>query len=113
MTGHSFVKARYDDDVKYSELVVRGVMKERKNLQYGLIFNWVQYFTQIGGFDAIINMLELGLNDEKAVKIPFSLVSQVMRPFRCLNSTLTPEFSKIFATRISDIIVKRLSTLSE
>lgn len=88
-------------------------MRDRKDLQYGQVCNWVQYFAQLGGFDAVVNLLEMNINQEKAVKAPFQMISQVTRPFRQLNLVLEPEFAKAFSTRISDIIVKRLSTLSE
>jgi len=39
----------------------------------------------------------MGIDDEKAIKAPFSLISYLTRPFRNLNMTLTPEFSKVFA----------------
>lgn len=41
------------------------------------------------------------------------MLSQVTRPFKSLNLCLSPEFAKTFSTQISEIIVKRLSTLSE
>jgi hypothetical protein len=77
------------------------------------VLNWVQYFAEIGGFDATISLFEMGINDEKATKAPFSLVSQLLRPFKALNLMLTPEFASTFCNRTSEIIVKRMSTLSE
>ena len=71
----------------------RGLLKDRKDLKYGQLLNWVQYFAFLGGFDALINLLSLGLNDEKSVKTPFKIVSYLIRPFQNLNLTLTAEFS--------------------
>lgn len=75
MTAVDFIKMRYDDDTKYSELVARGAMRDRQDLKYGHVLNWVQYFAQLGGFDAILRLLEMGLADEKAVKAPFAIIS--------------------------------------
>lgn len=37
-------------------------MRDRKDLQYGQVCNWVQYFATLGGFDAVINLLAMGIN---------------------------------------------------
>jgi hypothetical protein len=60
-----------------------------------------------------LNLLELGLGSEKSQKAPFYMVSQLTKPFRKLNLTLTTEFSKAYTKRISEIIQRRLGTLSE
>jgi len=61
----------------------------------------------------LIDVLAMGIDDEKAIKAPFSLISYLTRPFRNLNMTLTPEFSKVFASKISNLIVRRLQGMSE
>lgn len=46
-------------------------MKDRKDLQFGYLLNWVQYFAELGGFNAVLDALDLGLNEEKSTKLPF------------------------------------------
>ena len=55
----------------------------------------------------------MGMDDEKAVKAPFSLISHLTRPFRNLSQILSPEFANVFAKKISDLTVKRLQGMTE
>lgn len=113
LTQFDLESRHLDDDNKYSDLVQRGLMRERKDLQYGFMLNWVQYFAQLGGFDATLKLLSLGLQSEKETKAPFAMVSQIIRSFRCLNSVLSPECARHFSSSIGEIVVKRLSTMTE
>lgn len=55
----------------------------------------------------------MGLGDDKAVKAPFQIISQITKPFKQLNMMLCPEFAAKFTEKVSDLVVKRLSSLSE
>jgi len=37
----------------------------------------------------------------------------LLKPFRNLNNTLTPEFAKAFSGQCRDLIVRRLSTMND
>lgn len=113
LTQFDLVSRRFEDDSKYTDLVARGLMRERKDMQFGFVLNWVQYFAQLGGLDATLKLLSLGLNSEKETKAPLSMVSQVIKSFRCLNSVLTPECARQFSSSIGDIVVKRLASMTE
>lgn len=54
--------------------------------------NFINYFAQIGGFDAIIDYLKIG--NEQEDKIPLEMISQVTSPFRNCNSIFAPTFSE-------------------
>jgi hypothetical protein len=82
-------------------------------VQFGSILNWTQYFAEIGGFDAFFRLFELGVGDEKAVKCPFNLVKFMLKPFKSLNQTLTPEFATILAQKLSQALIYRFENLSE
>lgn len=77
------------------------------------MLDWVQYFASLGGFDAVLNLLALGLENEKATKIPFHIVSVIIRSFKNLGYILSEEFAAEFSSRIANTIVKRLASLSE
>jgi hypothetical protein len=61
---------------------------EKKDIEFGLLLNWVQYFADLGGFDATLAVLAMGIQDEKAIKAPFSLISYLTKPYINLNLTL-------------------------
>lgn len=66
-----FENSRQTDQQLYSDQVSKGYMKDRKDLHYGNLLNWVQYFAELGGFDAVLTALNMGLNEEKSTKLPF------------------------------------------
>jgi hypothetical protein len=70
-----FVSKRHTDQQAYTDLVHRKAMMNRNDIKFGYILNWVQYFTEIGGFDAIMNFLQAGLDGDKEVKVPFVMIS--------------------------------------
>ena len=67
-SGNDFVSRRVLDDTKYipDESRQRIILKE--NLVFGQMINFVQYFADIGGFDAIIGLLSLGTNANEESK---------------------------------------------
>ena len=94
----------------------------------------MQYFAEIGGFDAILNLFKFSadLNQvmpveetkqesasskkEKAahqIRIPFGMITHLTRPFTHLDQTLTAEFASKFAQTTQDLVVARLSSMTE
>jgi hypothetical protein len=67
-SGNDFVSRRVLDDTKYipDESRQRIILKD--NLVFGQMINFVQYFADIGGFDAIIGLLSLGTNANEESK---------------------------------------------
>ena len=53
------------------------------------------------------------MGDEKAVKCHFNLVKFMLKPFKSLNQTLTPEFATILAQKLSQALIYRFENLSE
>jgi hypothetical protein len=51
--------------------------------------NWVQFFASIGGFNGILNLLNINLNcEDDSVKLPFAISTMLLKPFKNLNNTL-------------------------
>ena len=113
MTDIDFYSARETNELYWNPEAARERVLIKKNIEYGYLFNWVQFFADLGGFDALLDVLQMGMNDEKAVKAPFSLISYITRPLKNLNLTLNPEFAKAFASKISELTVKRLQSMTE
>jgi hypothetical protein len=70
-----FESNRTRDFAAYTDLVNNGITKDRMDQQHGLLFNFVQLFAAHGGFDAVCELLEMGLNEEKAQKLPFQITT--------------------------------------
>ena len=56
--------------------------------------NFLNYFAQFGGFDAIIDFLKQG-NDQDE-KIPLEIISFITAPFKNCNAIFAPTFAKQF-----------------
>lgn len=61
LTSQDLIGRRFEDDSKYTEYAARGFLRDRKDFQFGFILNWVQYFAQLGGFDATLKLLSMNL----------------------------------------------------
>ena len=70
----------------------------------------MQYFAEIGGFDALFMALEMGLNQESQgsgdsnVKLPFKMITSFIETFTHLNNIFTEQFSVQFTRRVKQII---------
>ena len=113
LTDRDFIGERESDTSLYNSDPSRQRVKERRNIEFGQILNLVQYFAEIGGFDGVLSVLRLGMEDDKAAKVSFNMVSYLIKPFKCLNTMLTPEFSKSFTEQAMQVIVKRLGIMTE
>lgn len=75
MVDIDFENMREKNEAIYNPESARVRVYEKRDIEFGYILNWVQYFADLGGFDAILSLLSMGLNDEKAVKAPFNIIS--------------------------------------
>ena len=61
-TEVDFDQRRITDEAKYIPEASKQRIVHKDNLVFGQMVNFVQYFADIGGFNAIINLLKLGHN---------------------------------------------------
>jgi hypothetical protein len=103
------MRKKDEEDIDIDE--VKEILIGRRNIVFGQFMNFVNYFSEFGGFDAILEFLKLG--NELEEKIPLDMISLLTIPFRNCNYIFSAEFSKFFVDTIRDIIVKRLTNLSD
>lgn len=84
----------------------------RRNLVYGQFMNFINYFADIGGFDAIVDYLKLG-NELQEDKIPLEMISLLTHPFRNCIQIFAPTFAQQFVSSVRDILVNRLKSMTE
>ena len=109
----NFEKQRKKDDDEFDLDEAKENIVQRKNIVFGSLVNFVNYFAQIGGFDAIIDVLRYGTGNDNEEKLPLDLVSMLTLPFRNCNSILSPTFSQSFVAAVKDIVFSRLQSMSE
>jgi hypothetical protein len=107
-TAYDFKSRRITDEAKYIPDESRARIIHKDNLVFGQMLNFVQYFADIGGFDAVLGLLRLGTqpsaeeskeakDGEKSVdystqKIDLFMLSSLLTPFKNLGQVLMPEF---------------------
>lgn len=107
----NFENARKKDEEEIDLDDVKEQIITRKNLVYGQFMNFINYFAQFGGFDAIIDFLKLG--NEQEEKIPLELISLVTSPFRNCNSIFAPTFAQQFVLSVKEVVINRLKNMTE
>ena len=107
-----FLASRMHDDSDYLPDQARARVLFCKNLVFGQLCNFVQYFADIGGFDAITNLLTLNHFEMKAwyhaqeskssgsgkvpeppVQIPIAMTQYLFGPLKNLKDVLKVEVS--------------------
>ena len=59
-TNADFVARRHNENHEYQpELVIQRV-NAKNEIMFGTLFNYVQYFAEVGGFDALLNLFRMG-----------------------------------------------------
>jgi hypothetical protein len=81
---------RDEDEIDVDTLKAK--IMNRQDIVYGQLANFLNYFAEIGGFDAIVDFLRAG-NEAQDEKVPLDLISLVVSPFRTCNSILSPTFT--------------------
>lgn len=127
-TVYDFKSRRIVDEMKYIPDESRARVIHKENLVFGQMINFVQYFADIGGFDAILALLKLGTNvneeskepkdaekpmDYSGQKIDLFMLSYLITPFKNLGQVLTPEFKQNFCKQVKELVVSRLTTMTE
>jgi hypothetical protein len=95
-----FEKLRREEDYDIDE--VRRMIEYRKELVFGQVINFVNYFGEIGGFDAILDILKAGGDQDE--KLPLDIVAVMTYPFKNCNFILSPTFSEKFVTSVKECI---------
>ena len=100
---------------------------------FGSLSNYVQYFAEIGGFDAMLACFNMGCQEVTpvpvskeqssggskgadniaAVKLPFGIINSFLNAFSHLKQTLTDEFAQKLTMRLKEQIQARLDIMTE
>lgn len=59
-TAYDLKSRKITDETKYIPDESRARVIHKENLVFGQMLNFVQYFADIGGFDAVLGLLRLG-----------------------------------------------------
>jgi len=125
-----FVARRHKPHAEYNVELIRTRVFQKNELVFGTLCNYVQYFTEVGGFDALLNLFSMGQeesevlriqkndsvksnNDPAVVKLPFKIISALTQAFTHLDNVFTVDFSKLFSNTVKEQIMNRLDTMTE
>lgn len=91
-THVNFEENNQQDEDQIDNDKVKEMIFNRKNIIYGQFVNFLNFFGEQGGFEAIVDYLRSG-NEAQDEKIPLDLISLVVSPFRTCNTVLSPSFT--------------------
>jgi len=74
--------------------------------------NFINYFAELGGFDAIVDYLKLG-SESTEDKIPLDIITMMTLPFKNCNEIFSSTFAQKFVFSIRDIVVHRIRFMTE
>lgn len=113
-TEIDFLDRREVDDNAYKPEHSKVRVQAKQDLVFGSLCNFVQYFAEIGGFDAIINLFTFSADlsqvmpaeetkqesasakkekEAHRIRIPFGMITHLTKPFTHLDATFTAEFA--------------------
>ena len=120
-TGANFIARRHNENHEYQPELVIQRCNSKHEIMFGTLFNYVQYFAEVGGFDALLDLLKMGCTgvskaDVSAVasgsegaaavqmidtsvpgssaQLPFKMMTWLLQMFSHLNNVFSPDFSK-------------------
>jgi hypothetical protein len=81
-------------------------------LVFGIHMNYINYFANEGGFDALIEFLAQGNirpnGDDEYEVMPFEMLNQILDTFLNIEPYMDPDYLANFVQQVQDIVVKRL-----
>lgn len=131
-TQIDFVGRRHPSNQEYivEQVIQRTNLK--REIVFGTLSNYVQYFAEIGGFDAMMALFRMGMQPERAaelavpaskqsssqmdaasVKLPFNIMNCFIQAFSHLEQTITEEFAMKICKQAKELLLTRLDTMTE
>ncbi len=74
--------------------------------------NFLNYFAEIGGFDALVEAIKIG-SDMQEDKMPLDMISLLVSPFKTCNTVFAPTFAAQFVKSVKDILISRINNMTE
>jgi len=99
-----------EDDIDAD--AVRIMIQNRKGIVYGQFLNFLNYFSELGGFEALIDALKAG-NETQEDRMPIDLISLLVSPFKTCNNVFSPTFASQFTKQVKEILLYRLTNMTE
>ena len=110
-TKFDFVARRSSSTDYVVEHIIQRV-QQKNEIIFGSLLNYVQYFAEIGGFDALLALFKMGTDvvqdtasnagssagEPSTVKLPFRFMNSLLMSFTHLEHVLTEDFSAKFTT---------------
>ena len=92
--------------------MVKDQISSRKSIVFGQFLNFLNYFAELDGFEALIDALKAG-NETNEERMPLEMISLLVSPFRTCNTVFAPTFAASFTAQVKDILLSRLNNITE
>ena len=108
----NFEQAVKKDEEEVDVDSVRDTIINRKGIVFGQFLNFLNYFAEIGGFDALIDALKAG-NEAQEDRMPLDVISLLVNPFRTCNTVFAETFASSLVEQVKVIVLNRLGNMTE
>lgn len=109
---HLTFEPKYANDDQVDIEAVKDQVYYRKGLVYGQFLNFLNYFAELGGFEALVDALKIG-NASVDERMPLEVMSLLVQPFKQCNTVFEAGFSQKFVGQVREILVQRFSSMTE
>lgn len=99
------------EDLQFDE--ARELMMKPDELDFGLFYEFLDYFQQLEGFDALTKALKCVVPFEDRATLPLELIPQLTTPYKNCAGVLNPEYTKKMCEELQSVIIGRLENMTD
>lgn len=104
------MKLKYDD-LEFDD--IKTFITTKKDIEFGLFFEFVDHFHYHGGFDAVRNALRSITKTEGGKALPLNVIPDLTSPFRNCRAIIDEEYAKEMAEEVQQLVLQRLENMTD
>lgn len=104
------MKLKYDD-LDFDE--VKSLIYNKKDIDYGLFYEFLDHFHYHGGFDAVRTALKCIVNTGDNHSLPLSVIPDLTSAFKNCGPVMNEEYAREMAEEVQQLILNRLESMTD
>ena len=99
------------DDLDFDE--VKSLIMNKKDIDYGLFYEFLDHFHYHGGFDAVRTALKCIVNTGDNHSLLLSVIPDLTSPFRNCGPVMNEDYAQEMAEEVQQLILNRLESMTD
>lgn len=100
-----------NEDLDFED--VRELVGKKKDLDFGLFYEFLDHFHLHGGFEAVRKALKCVVPADGELTLPLDLVPIITSPFRNCGAVINQSYAKDMADEVQAVILGRLESMTD